>query len=466
MISLRARLRAVVGATLALCWICGVGMLVVYTTSSDDTLWDRKLQSFGTRLLMSLPAEKLNRGPYVPGLQLRPKLQREPENFAFQVWRADRKLFIKTPGAPDTPFQPSFEDGLASNVVGGRKWRIFTISDRDNMVSVQVANLQRVVDGEMYNDAMGALAVLTAVVLLLAVLLAYVLDRTLRPLDAVEDAVLRRADFDLTPLPAAAIPVEVQPLVNAFNHLLVQLDKAVAAERRFLSDAAHELRTPLSVLQVHTEVALHASSAAEKDEALHMLQQGVRRSARLAEQLLDLARVDAPGGNRCVEPLDLARLADHVVQEHAYHAQRLGCALDTATVPTLVEGDVDDLAILLRNLVDNAVRFAASGGHVMVTCGAADGWRYLCVADDGPGVPSHEYEAVFQRFYRLPGNNGRGSGIGLSLVAAIARLHGARIVTGSGLAGKGFAVRIEFPVPAGAGVPAAPEVRRRTGSPA
>lgn len=445
MSSLRARLRMVFGATLAACWVCGVGMLVIYTASSENSVWDRKLQAFGTRLLVVLPSEKLNRGPFEPGLELPPEVQREPENLAFQIWRADHTLFIKTPGAPTKPFQPTFRDGFASNVVGGRKWRTYTISDRYSRVTVQVANLQSVVDREMVNEALIALALLTAVLLALAALLGHVLDRALRPMGVLEEALLRRRDFDLTPLPVAGLPLELHPLVTAFNHMLVQLDKAVAAERRFLGDAAHELRTPLSALQAHVDVALHAANEADKDAALGMLQQGVRRSARLAEQLLDMARLDAIGDARPGAPVDLAQLADHVAREHAFHAGRLGCRLEVRATPALVDGDLDDLAILLRNLVDNALRFACDGGRVVVACAREGDVCRLSVADGGPGVPDRERAAIFQRFYRIAGNNGRGSGIGLSLVAAIARLHGARIVTGDGLDGRGFSVCVEFP---------------------
>ncbi len=430
-------------------------MVVVYTASNEHSLWDGKLQSFGTRLLLSLPAEEINDGPFGPSLELPPEMQRDPENFAIQVWSNDRRLVIRSPAAPATPFQPSFRNGFATLEAGGQAWRVYTISDRHSLVSVQVANLQSVIDREMVGETLAALAMMTAVLVLVALLLLHALDRSLRPLSVIERALLRREAFDLTPLPVAALPVELQPLVTSFNHLLLQLDKAVANERRFLGDAAHELRTPLSVLQAHVEVALHARHDDERRQALAMLQQGVRRSARMAEQLLDMARLDAMSCSMCMAPLDLAQLVEHVLHEYAYHAQSLGCRLDADTAPAPVHGNLDELATLLRNLLDNAVRFARDGGRVLVACGVGPEGPWLSVADDGPGVPEAERDAIFQRFYRLPGNQGRGSGIGLSLVAAIARLHGARIGTGGGLAGKGFAVRVAFPA-----------IRTRTDSPA
>lgn len=453
--SIRARVRRVFGLALAFCWICGGGVVVAYTASNENSLWDGKLQSFGTRLLLSLPAEKINEGPFGPGLELRPELQGDPENFALQVWSNDRRLVLRSPSAPLTPFQPTFRNGFATLKAGGQTWRVYTISDRDSQVSLQVANLQSVIDREMVGETLFALAMMTAVLVLVALLLGHALNRSLRPLSDVERALRQRKDFDLTPLPVAALPVELQPLVTSFNHLLLQLDDAVAAERRFLGDAAHELRTPLSVLQAHVDVAVHARTDGERQQALTMLQQGVRRSARLAEQLLDMARLDAVSCSIRTGALDLTLLVEHVMHEYAYHAQSLGCRLDADTAPAQVEGNLDELATLLRNLLDNAVRFARGGGRVQVACGVGPEGPWLRVADDGPGVPEAERMAIFQRFYRLPGNQGRGSGIGLSLVAAIARLHDARIETGEGLAGKGFAVRLVFPA-----------VRTRTDSPA
>jgi signal transduction histidine kinase len=445
--SLRARLRAVLGLTLACCWIGGVGLVVTYTAHSESSRWDSRLQTFGTRLLLSIPAGKVGRGPFGPGLELPPAQQRMEENFAFQIWKTDGKLFIKTPSAPGLPFQPSFVDGFASRVVAGRKWRIYTISDRYHQVSVQVANLQSVADREMQCEALVALAILTAVLLVVAALLGRALDRSLRPLADMEDALRRRRDFDLAPLPPGDLPLELHPLVRSFNHVLRQLDDAIGAERRFIGDAAHELRTPLAALQAQADVALHAATPADKDAALHTLQAVARRSARLAEQLLDVARLDAGAAVDRSKRVDLAVLAMHVAREHNFHASRRGCTIDLDTAAAPVAGDVDEVATLLRNLVDNAVRFAGTGGRVLVRCGTAGDHAFVSVADDGPGVPAAEHEAIFQRFYRRAGAHGgnHGSGIGLSLVAAIARLHGARVATGTGLAGRGFSVSVAFP---------------------
>jgi signal transduction histidine kinase len=182
------------------------------------------------------------------------------------------------------------------------------------------------------------------------------------------------------------------------------------------------------------------------------------RSTRLSDQLLDLARMDAGVHAPQKSAADLSELITHVSQEFDMQAQQQRRSIILALTPCPIECDVDEIGILLRNLLDNALRYTPEGGRVKISCGYHEeaGRRRVCleVADDGPGVPEAEQQAIFRRFHRIAGNGGRGSGIGLSLVAGIAQLHEAVIQTGAGLDGKGFSVRILFPVPAAGAGPA------------
>jgi signal transduction histidine kinase len=249
------------------------------------------------------------------------------------------------------------------------------------------------------------------------------------------------------------LPSEIRPLVESFNHLLDQLDQAMQGERRFIGDAAHELRTPLSALQAQAQVALRAATLADKDAALVKLLAVAERSTRLSDQLLDLARMDAGVHAPQKSAADLSELITHVSQEFDMQAQQQRRGIILALTPCPIECDVDEIGILLRNLLDNALRYTPEGGRVKISCGYSEeaGKRHVCleVADDGPGVPEAEQQAIFRRFHRIAGKGGRGSGIGLSLVAGIAQLHEAAIQTGTGLDGKGLSVRILFPLPAG-----------------
>jgi signal transduction histidine kinase len=271
---------------------------------------------------------------------------------------------------------------------------------------------------------------------------------SLRPLKAMSAEIARRKAFDATPLPAARVPSELRPLIGAFNTLLGRVDTAMKAEHQFIADAAHELRTPLAALHVQADVALLAGTPERKDEALRKLLDIAQRSHRLAEQLLDLARLDAGLHALSVQRIDLLELANHVVSEFAVRADDRGTRLSIDGTSCWVRCDVDEMGILIRNLIDNALRHGRADGTVEVTCGHVvrdDGTHpMLEVSDDGPGVPERERAAIFDRFYRAQGSVVRGSGIGLSLVARIAELHEATIETGAGMGGAGLCVRVMF----------------------
>lgn len=449
--SLSRRLKFALGVSVTLCWALALGALFIYLRNSESGIWDDKLQAIATKILLAIPQDDDDDGPHTPGegLKLRSPVaahNQRNEHLAFQIW--DREaLWLRTPGAPESPLQPSFAEGFASTVIGGERWRVYSISDSEGRIQVQVGNLHSIIDRELRTKAFVALGLSTLMLLLAGTLMHYSVRVSLRPINQIAAAVLSRQKFDLAPLPVTPLPTELQPLIESFNHVLGQLDQAIAAERRFIGDAAHELRTPLSALQAQAQVALRAGTLADKDAALVKLLAVADRSTRLSEQLLDLARLDA--GVHCAhqEQADLSELIMHVVSEFDIYASQRHRSLVLATTPCRIDCDVDEIGILLRNLIDNALRYTAEGGCVRIGCGLEPGevLAYVEVADDGPGVPESQRLAIFDRFHRVAGSGERGSGIGLSLVAGIARLHRASIVTGVGLDGRGLAVRIRFP---------------------
>jgi len=449
--SLKGRVLLVLCITVTLCWIAALSLLLVYTLRGQSDHWDSKLQAIGTKILMAIPAGAKLKPSFSHGLQLRDESIQRDINLTFQVWTDRKELIVRAPDSPRVPLLPSFNDGFTSSTVNGERWRVFSVSDSTGEVSVQVAVRHSVLDQEIRHKVF-ALMGLTAILLtVVGLLMWFAVGKSLRPLTALESAVRSRRKFDLTPLPVAQLPTEIRPLVESFNHLLDQLDQAMQGERRFIGDAAHELRTPLSALQAQAQVALRAATAADKDAALVKLLAVAERSTRLSDQLLDLARMDAGVHAPQKSLADLSELILHVSQEFDMQAQQQRRAIILALTPCPIECDVDEIGILLRNLLDNALRYTPEGGRVKLSCGyRTDGGRErvcLEVADDGPGVPEAEHEAIFRRFHRVASNGGRGSGIGLSLVAGIAQLHEAVIETGPGLDGKGFSVRVLFPLP-------------------
>lgn len=454
--SLQWRMMAALGMAVAACWTVALCLLMSYLSHNQNSIWDDKLASIGNQILTTIPGDMALKaqepeafGSPRPPMQLRPEAAGHDEPLAIQIWVAGQRLAFHSPGAPAQALRPDFREGLATSEIDGRSWRVYSVSDRSGVVYVQVGYLHSVIDHELGHKAIIALALNTALLMLLGGLMWCAVNRSLRPLARITAALRERRKFDLTPLPTADIPREIRPLVESFNTLMTSLDHAVQAERRFIGDAAHELRTPLSALHAQAEVALHARNADDKDAALRKLLDVSERSTRLSEQLLDLARLDAGLHASQRERAELSDLIVHVANEFEQAAAKRGLKIALLSAPCQIDCDIDEIGILLRNLLDNAIRYGREGGRIRVSCGHRPAPQrdsvFVEVADDGPGVPTDQREAIFERFHRVAGNKARGSGIGLSLVAAIAKVHNATIETCDGLEGCGFCIRIVFP---------------------
>jgi signal transduction histidine kinase len=268
--------------------------------------------------------------------------------------------------------------------------------------------------------------------------------RGLLPLDALARQIGARDPQRLHAVTPESAPEEIRPLLAALNDLFLRVERAIENERRFTADAAHELRTPLAALAAQAQVATRARDATERDHALERLTTGTARAAHLVDQLLTLARLDPEERTTPTESVRLDRLAEKVCADHGAQALAKDVALELDAAPTTLAADANLLRILLRNLVDNAIRYTPPGGRVGVAvAGGADGVK-LTVTDTGPGIPAAECERVFERFSRLAGQETEGSGLGLSIVRRIAELHGARVTLAPGDAGRGLAVAVSF----------------------
>jgi two-component system OmpR family sensor kinase len=256
-----------------------------------------------------------------------------------------------------------------------------------------------------------------------------------------------RTPSGLEPLPVTDTPEEVVPLVQSLNDLLRRLDEALAAQKAFVADAAHELRTPIAALQLQVQMLERAASDAERHAAIGDLQAGVRRGAHLVNQLLTLARQDPDLTDRSKSPMSLGELARSTVAEHVVAAEerQIDLGMTQADDAAIIQGNADGLRILLRNLVDNALRYTPAGGAVDVAVSVSGPDAILDVADNGPGIPPEDRRRVFDRFYRGSGTGETGTGLGLSIVKSIADRHGAHVELGSSAAG-GLSVRVRFPL--------------------
>ena len=269
----------------------------------------------------------------------------------------------------------------------------------------------------------------------------------LAPLNAVARHIERRNPQDLHPL-AEIGPTEVLPLTRALNDLLRALAAAQSSQKRFIANAAHQLRSPLAGLQLQAERALRDTNPATHAQALENVVKGAGRVAHIARQLLTLARAEpeANAQQRFVD-LDLARLAQEVTSDWVPQAIAKGVDLgyegDDSGV--LMKGDPQLLRELLSNLIDNALRYGRANGRVTVSA-RARGEAVLSVEDDGPGIPAHWRASVFDRFIRLPGSQGEGCGLGLAIVKEIAALHGGTAEITEGENQKGVRISASFPI--------------------
>ena len=459
--SLRGRLVvALLGLLVAVLggWLCAYSAML---DRQQTGAWDSSLRVIAHQILLSLPGDVEHLSASQPPYRLPAGIEAgaldgrlSAHKPRFQVWLHGGREGFRSPGTPSAPLRADFVDGFADTDVAGERWRVYSVGDATGRVNVQVAWSHAQLDAERLRGLRLSIGAAAALFVLLAVPLWFIVGWSLRPVTAIRSAIRQREGLDLAPLPTAGLPREVAPLVDAFNQLLQRLDEALQGERRFIADAAHELRTPLAVLSAHADLARRAATEEERDTALHRLSAGVARAARLSEQLLDLARIDAETATPALALLDLAPLLVLVVRDFETLARERHQRISLRTEDGRIRGDVDQLGILIRNLIDNAVRYAGEGGHIEVICRRdvrdGVGGIALCVADDGPGVATSERESIFHRFYRANGgSNGplrsSGSGIGLSLVARIARTHHATIHVEDGLDGKGLAVTVFFP---------------------
>jgi two-component system sensor histidine kinase TctE len=318
--------------------------------------------------------------------------------------------------------------------------------DASRQVLVQTAetlNKRDMLEREIISGVMAPQFVL---ILLAAISVWIGVRRGLAPLQRIRDAIGNRSHRDLSPVAEGNAPHEIQPLLHSINELLQRLNQTLEAQRRFVADAAHQLRTPLAGLITQSEYALRVADAADQQHALVQVKTSAERANRLAHQLLTLARSEASSGRPPVfENIDLDRLLREQASEWAPAAMQknIDIGYESQATDAMVSGNVVLLREMLANLLDNAIRYTPSGGKVTVRL-SDSAHPLIVVEDDGPGIPASDRERVFERFYRLPGGTADGSGLGLAIVREIARIHGTRVWLTNGPENKGTRACVQF----------------------
>ena len=334
------------------------------------------------------------------------------------------------------------------------EWRIFAIQYHG--MTIAVAQPMRVRNQLATDAAWRTLKPFLLLLPALALICWLLVSRGLQPLAQLAQSLRVRSPESLEPLPEPDVPDEVAPLVGSLNDLLARLKVARDAQRAFVADAAHELRSPLTALQLQLQLVERAESDVARSQALADLKNGLRRTTHAVQQMLTLARQEPGAAEYAMVPVSLAALVRAVVVEHERlaEAQQLDLGVTDADESAVVQGDADALRILLANLVGNALRYTPAGGRVDVACGQNEDGTFLEVVDNGPGIPAAERERVFDRFYRRHDDNAvgigekSGSGLGLSIVRTIADRHGASVRLSDAQPGdeaSGLRVTVLFP---------------------
>ncbi|MEO1767650.1 ATP-binding protein [Thiobacter aerophilum] len=436
-ISLRRRLLLwLMGASL-LAW--GAASLLSYRGARHeiDEVLDAHLAQSAALLMAQLAHE-----PEEIDTEHVPVLHRHGRYVVFQVWDAAGQLHLHSANAPDVPLCPP-RGGYADCFTDGTHWRVFSAWNEDRSLLVQVGEDAGVRAEAARKVAAGLLPPLLIALPVLALLILWGVRQGLKPLAGLRQEVERRDPANLEAL-AKPVPAEVAPLVAALNTLFARMRALLENERRFTADAAHELRTPLAAIRTQAQVARAAAAEAERLHALDQVLAGCDRAAHLVEQLLLLARLEAgppPSATLC----SLRELAAQAIADVAPVAIRKGVELELEDGPEMmVRGAPEWLRILMRNLIDNAVRYSPPGSTVQVRVAKHADAAVFSVTDEGPGIPQAQRVAVWQRFHRVLGSGEAGSGLGLSIVRRIAELHGAQAWIEDGEAGRGLRVGVQF----------------------
>jgi len=354
----------------------------------------------------------------------------------YQVRRADGSSLAGDAGLPPVPEARTPDDGVIAydGAYRGQKIRVVALQVPCGSApcTVQVAETTNKRSKLARNIVLSSLVPELLIALATLAVVWFGVQRGLAPLADLSAEIRSRSARDLRPIDPAHAPEEARPLVGALNQLFGQVAESSGNQQRFLANAAHQLRTPLAGLRAHTEFALAQEMPEAQRAQLEQILRATIRTARLANQLLALARAE-PGGTRVeTTRVNLRAVVEGAADEWVHRAMEKEIDLGFDLADVQVSGDALLLREALANLIHNALEYTPSGGRVTVRTGARDDHPFLEVEDDGPGIAPAEREQVLERFYRVAGTAGTGSGLGLSIVREIALAHGARVTIGAG----------------------------------
>lgn len=443
--SLRRRLLSLLLGGVAAAWLVTMVFSYLDAHHEVDELFDAQLAQAGQTLLAiaSHEAHEGNGGGEIDDFD--EAMHKYQRRLRFQIWHADGGLLMRSNNAPEGPI--TVTDGYSETSNSDGRWRHFSQWNDDHSLQVQVSENHHVRDDLIGQIAWRLLLPALFGLPIIGFWVWLVTRKGFASLDGIAKQIASRDPQQLHAVTPSTAPEEIKPLLDALNGLFQRVEHTLEAERRFTADAAHELRTPLAALLAQVQVALRARDAEERDRSLDQLQSGLTRASHLVDQMLQLARLDPESGLPDPQPVDLGLLAESVCADIGPQILAKNLDFDLAATPAcIVTGQADWLRVLIRNLVDNAVRYTPENGMVRVNVSHdAKGCRFT-VSDNGPGIPPEARELVLRRFHRLDQGKQPGSGLGLAIVARIAELHHAHFQLDQSYITKGLIVAVQFPV--------------------
>lgn len=347
----------------------------------------------------------------------------------------------------EAPKQPlaGDKDGFSIIDINNIKWRVYTLHDPSNIIAVHVAEPHSVRTDLINEIALSMLLPFVIGLPIIFILIWKCVSVIFTPLDKIAVDIQQRSPSQLDPVSGYDVPREIQPLINALNKLFYRLDRLLQNERRFTADAAHELRTPLAGLKTQAQIALRTLDQQKREHALQNILKSVDRATYLIEQLLTLARLEPGVSTTNYEDFNLNQLLQETLSDVMPFANEKNIEVEYKDGQQVqIHANAHALGMLVRNLLDNAIRYTPDGGWVRLDLENNPSEIKLSIADNGPGITPQCREDVFKRFFRANENRETGSGLGLSIVKQIADLHQAVISLGESEA-KGLKVDILFP---------------------
>jgi len=446
--SLRRRLTWYVVIILATLTVMSGTAIYVGTTKEADEVFSaalvqtaRILDGFITRETIARDHQRLQRA-----LERGPTAHEYERNLFFAVFDADRNMLLHSSQAPELPAQ-DIAPGFSEFRYQRRKWFTFALEASHDDLLIVVG--ERSGARQEITEYIGSGLLLPLILLLPLVLwvLWHIVGVALRPLQAVTDQVRQQDLRQLKVIDVEGVPGEISPLVTALNQMIVDLDAVYLRERRFVSDAAHELRNPLAALLINIDNAIEESYEREVLDTLQSMKVSIQRLSHLVSQLLALSNLEKAGGSVDFEPVDLAGVCASAVAAAGTRAQAKSVTLDWQMPAAACElsGSQALLESMVANLIDNAIRYCDSGCRVVLRCRREGKALLLTVDDSGPGLDPEQLSRATARFYRAGDTNLTGAGLGLSIVENIAKIHGGQLQLGKSTLG-GLCASLRFEI--------------------